>query len=79
MVWNCRLLLPVAGEVLDVDGGDVQRRVEGVAGQVARVEDGADVEVDVAEGEGAVAGLEVAAGVDDDLGVGGAAAAAGLS
>ena len=56
-------------EVLHVDGGDVERRVEAVARQVARVEDDAVGEVDLAEGEGAAAGLEVPAGVDDDLGV----------
>ena len=35
MAWNRRLLSP---EVLHVDGGDVERRVEAVARQVARVD-----------------------------------------
>ena len=59
----------VGRRVLHVDGGDVQRRVEAVADQVARVEHDAVGEVDLADGEGAAAGLEVPAGVDDDLGV----------
>ena len=67
IAWNRRLFC--GPKVLHVDGGDVQRRVEAVARQVARVVHDAVVEVDMADGEGAGAGLEVAAGVDDDLGV----------
>ena len=68
MSWNCSVVAAGAGQVLHVAGGQVQRLVEAVAGQVAGVEDGAGVQGHLVEGEGAVAGLEVAAGVDDDQG-----------
>ena len=77
MSWKRRLSLPGPERYWHVDGRDVQRRVEAVAGQVAGVEHGADGEVELADGEGAAAGLEVAAGVDA-IGCGDAVAGAGV-
>ena len=59
-----------AGQILHVGEGDVERRVESVARQVARVEDAAVVEVDLVEREGAAGRLEVPApgvALDQDL------------
>ncbi len=65
-------------QVLHVDGRDEERRVEAVAGQVARVEHDAVDEIDIADGEGAAAGLEVPAAVDGDVGVADAGRAGGV-
>ena len=59
-----------AGQVLHVAFGQEQRRVEAVAGEIARVQDAADVQVDLTSEAAKVLLLagELAAGVDDDLG-----------
>ena len=67
-VLETQVVVGGAGQVLHVDGGDIQGQVEGVADQVAGVEDGADGQVQLPDREGTVVGLEVSAGVDDDLG-----------